>query len=144
MSGAISNEHAEQRRLAVREALDEVLGALMHLADDLSAIASADWDAEFETSGRLVLQVSASLAQALVDWLEPMDLTYGDLDQVLEAIASREPELGEVAEYGGKVFEFLRQISYAGSPNPHDAPDMEDFNVMLERAVDALERKVST
>lgn len=142
MNEDVTSELMARRQLEVRGALGDLQGALVTLADDLSTARSPSWDSsgDFEGSGREVLQVSAGLAQALVDWLDPMDLTYGDLDQVLRAIASREPKLETVASHGAKVFEFLRRISYGGLPSAHDAPDMEDFNGLLEQAVEILER----
>jgi hypothetical protein len=131
----------EERLDAVREALGEIQEALSWLADDLSTARNPSWDdqGDFEGAARQVLQVSAGLAQALVDWLEPMDLTYGDLDRVLQAIAARVPALSKHADYGAEVFEFLRMVSYASSPDPHRAPDMEDFSGLLEDLVDILE-----
>ncbi|NVB37215.1 hypothetical protein G6O69_05190 [Pseudenhygromyxa sp. WMMC2535] len=133
----------QARLVEVREALEAVQSALNRLADDLSTACNPSWDdqGDFEGAAREVLQVSAGLAQELVDWLEPMDLGYGDLDEVLQGIAARVPALAKHAKQGSAVFEFLRQVSYASSPDPHQAPDMEAFNVLLEELVDTLEEK---
>lgn len=125
---------------AVHEALDELQQALRQLGSELSLARDPWWDnrGDFEGAAREALQVSAALAQALVDWLAPMDLTYGDLDQVLRAIAARVPALSEHAEHAAKVFEFLRMVSYASRPDPHRAPDAEVFSGLLEDLVDTL------
>lgn len=146
-SNEVTSDRAHLCQLKTLEALQALQDALSALADDLSAARHPGNESlwgDFETTGRVVLQVSAGLAQALVDWLAPMDLTYGDLDQVLRSIASREPKLKELADYGAEVFEFLRKISYAGAPDPQEAPDMDDFNGLLEQAVKLLEQEWMT
>lgn len=114
----------------IEDVLDEFEGMLASLQDDLNtAKRDPSWD--YEGTGREVLQASSQVAQALVDALRSMDIPYADLDEVLRAIASRDPSARECADLGGQVFEFLRKISYAGGPDPHDAPDMSDFGHLL-------------
>jgi hypothetical protein len=144
MNDGVATQDEDPRQLAVGEALEELQGALTSLADDLATARNPRWDdpGDFEGSAREVLHLSTHLAQALVDWLEPMDLIYGDLDQVLRAIASRVPSLSEHAKHGTRVFEFLRLVSYAGSlPDPGGAPSIEDFNAKLEDLVNQLDEQ---